>query len=243
MGRFLLAILTAFICLTFQPTEVRACSCVSQTPAVQVTGAEQVYLAKVVSETSLKTGYRTRFDLLYAVKGPQRAAFSWDRNEKTPLCGPSYRVGEFTMLFVKDNNLPLCAGNYGLSSQLSQFSKFLQSAGHKIGPLSRADMQAALENTLKGYLHKRPKITAYYGPLKGTSIQIKSTQLRFRKAGKWIRTPDKFPKRAVVVVDAARWRDIVSLNAVYLKEGVSARILLQHTKNGYKVLYRKVFES
>jgi hypothetical protein len=195
-----------------------------------VAKADRVLLARVVSETSIKTGYRTEFEVLHAVKGPVMKSFTWDRNEKNPLCGPSYRVGEVTMLFVKNNDLHLCAGNFGLSITLNRFSQFLRSAGHRVGPLSRADMQAVLETTLKGYLHKRPRIAAYYGPLAGKTLQIKDTTIRFRKAGKWIQNPDKFPKRAIVVLDATRWRDIASLSAVYLKEGLSIRILFRETQ-------------
>ena len=243
MMRLFFPLFVGFICLASQSVEAQACSCVGQTPARQVAAADQVLLARVVSETSLKTGYRTEFEVLHTVKGSPVRSFTWDRKEKNPLCGPSYGVGEFTMLFVKNNDLPLCAGNYGLSITLNRFSQFLRSAGHKAGPLSHADMQALLETTLKGYLHKRPRITAYYGPLAGKTLQIEDTTIRFRKAGKWIQNPDKFPKRAIVVVDATRWRDIGSLSAVYLKEGLSIRILFRETDGGITVLQGDIVEQ
>jgi hypothetical protein len=242
MIRFLVPLFALLVCLTSQAVDAHACACRNQVPAVLVAQADQIVLVRTVGETPLREGYRTDFEVLHTLKGEAMKTFHWVRKEENPLCQSTYQVGEITLLFVHDGDLPACVGNEYFSGRVAEFSKYLRSAGQKSRPLTLDEIEAALEPTLKGYLHKRPEVIAYYDPLAGEKLQIGDTQIRFRKAGKWKENGDDWPVNSIVVVDATRWRDVVSLNAIYLKEGLVIRILLQDIGEGFTVLFRDVSE-
>ena len=242
MIRFVVPLLILFICLAPQAAEAYGCGCIHTGPAGQVRQAEQVLLVRTVSVTPASEGHRIEFDVLHTVKGEAVESFSWVREYGGSPCKPNYQVGEVAMLFVRGDNLPFCGGNKFLWATLGQFSEYLQRAGQKPLPLSRTDMREALSATFKAYLHGRPMISAYYGPLAGKTLPLEDTRIRFRRPAKGQTTPGHFPEHALVVINAARWRDMVSLSAVYRREGLIIRILLQDTGKGYTVLYQDVVE-
>ena len=232
------ALLLLFGLVTVDSTDADACRCVGKKPAAYVKGAERVILAKVIAESKTGAPFLVDFEVLATLKGASTKTFRWTRSEKNPLCGPGFKVGEVSLLFVTDNNLELCTGNYGMGAQAAAFPEYLDVTGQQTSLPSVSDMEALLGTALKGYMHKRKKILASFPPLKGSTAKVGATSFPIVGASK------KRAKRSVQVTAALRFGDILYLNGNYPVEGLWFRVLLRDLgKGGYEVLHHTSIES
>ncbi len=242
MTRLLLTLLAVLTVMTQQANDAQACACRNQVPKRLVSQADQVVLARAVAQTAQAGGQRTDFEVLHSIKGESLATFQWIRPFEGGRCAPIYRVGEVSLLFIHGGTLPSCVGNEYFSSRVGKFSDYLQNGGPVGRSLTPREVRAALETTLPGSLENQPTITAYYDPMAAHEIMIRDTRFRFCKTGKWKGELDEMPVDALIILDATRWKDIVSMSAIYPKRGLIIRVLLQDTGEGFEILFRDVIE-
>ena len=217
----------------------RACSCEARTPAQYVAGADRVLLARVGGESETKHGFETSFDVLHTFKGKAVASFTWKRKHANPLCGPSYSDGDVAILFVSSGDLHLCSGNSTLADQLKDLPAYIAATSAKTSSVSLAAMKAALTSGLKGYLHNRPKIWAHHAPLKGKSLQIGRSHIRFRASTKKTRAS----KSAIDVERAVSVGSLVYVSGHYPIEGLTFRVLLGNAGKGFEVVVMEISEQ
>jgi hypothetical protein len=197
-----------------------------------------VILAKAIAESKTGSPILLDFEVLATLKGNPSKTFRWSRVDKNPLCGPGFKIGEVSLLFVTDGDLRLCTGNFGMDAQAANFPEYLKLTKQKTSAPSLADMQALLGTALKGYIHKRKKIYTNFPALKGSTAKVGGTSFPMVQGTK------RRAKKSVQVRSALRYGDIVYLNGNYSAEGLWFRILLRDKgKDGYEVLHHTSIES
>ena len=242
MTRLLLTLLAVLTVMTHHTNDARACACRNQVPKRLVAQADQVLLARVVAQGPHAGKQKTDFEVLHAIKGDDLETFEWIRPDKRERCPVVYRVGEVSLLFIHGGDLPRCVGNEYFSSRVGAFSDYLEN-GRPVGrSLTPGEVRAALEATLPASLANQPTVTAHYDPIAAHELMIRETEFRFCKTGKWKGDLDEMPDDALVIVDATRWKDIVSMSAIHRKRGLVVRVLLQETTEGFEILFRDVLE-
>jgi len=174
-------------------TKAEACRCVGKKPAAYVKGAQRVILAKAIVESNTGSPTLLDFEVLATLKGIPSKTFRWSRADKNPLCGPTFKIGEVSLLFITDNHLRLCSGNSGMKAQAASFPEYLKLTKQKTTPPSLTDMEALLKTALTGYLHKRKKIYTNFPALKGSIAKVGGTRFPLVKGTK------KRAKRSVQV--------------------------------------------
>ena len=225
MLRLLVVSLSAALALLLSTPAADACKCVPKSGDEYVQAADRVLVVRAGADKKVKAGFERSFEVLHAIKGEGGKTFTWTRSEENPLCGPSYQSGDVAVLFVIKGELGLCAGNFGITSQIEDLPAYVKAAGGKTGAVSLAAMKAALGGALKSYLHDRPTVPVLYAPLSGQNITLGKSRLTFRNAPARASKGNK-AKNVVVVGEAFSFGPLTYVWGHYAIEGYSFRALV-----------------
>jgi hypothetical protein len=235
MMKWTLIVLAGLAMATASVSTGLACSCRPQSPDAYVKQADTVFLGRPSKPVVKGKRMTLVFHVFLALKGkPGRNAVLPYESPSVNQCAPEFKAGETVLVFVRKGRTELCDGNYGLSAMLPDFAKYVMAARAKTSAASISMFKAALESTLKPYLHKRRVLKVAYSPLKGKAFVIGGT--RFIIVG-------KSAKAAITVSHGISAGPVTFVSGRFAQQGVNFHALIGARKRGFEVLGKHVVET
>jgi hypothetical protein len=152
----------------------QTCSCVEWPPERRMAEADQVFLGRYLRAASDSDGGKLRFEVLHGLKGTPGHRVELPRQSDVE-CERSFNNLELALVFVVKGRIPICAGNFDLDKMMPTVGDYLRLSGGA----SAAPALEAVKLALVGHLPRGAQVEVYAPALKGKSVQVGGTRVRF----------------------------------------------------------------
>ena len=208
-----------------------ACDCPRGSPASHFKTADLIFIGRA-DKPKFGRKFTQRLVVLHTLKGKPGRTFTIVRpGAMISGCDRSLRAGEVDLIFVVNNKIEMCHGNYGMKWQWTQnqIAPLLRLAHKKPATPTRAAFRATLKAALGPMVKGRKAVPIKYEPWTGKSLKIDRTTFSFTKT---------FPKTVVAVHHAVRYGKLHYISGIYHLKSHAFAVLLIDQGGKPQVVYQ-----